>query len=93
MPDKREPKVRPTVSIRCRLFARYAEIAGREVVTVELPEGATVRDALARVRESVRNGNLLPERPLAAVNHTHVLPDHVLADGDELALLPPLAGG
>ncbi len=90
---EREPDELPVVSVRCRLFARYAEVVGVHDLTLDLPRGATVADAVACVRNRVHNGHLIPVRPLAAVNHAHVLPDHVLAEGDELALLPPLAGG
>jgi molybdopterin converting factor small subunit len=79
--------------IRCRLFARYAEGVGREEVTLELPPDAVVADAVAALRNAVPRGELLPERPLVAVNLRHVLPRDALHDGDELALLPPLAGG
>jgi len=34
-----------------------------------------------------------PEHPLVARNEAHALPGDTLRDGDELALLPPLAGG
>jgi molybdopterin converting factor small subunit len=79
--------------VRCRLFARYAEVVGREEVMLELPPDAVVADAVAALRATVPRGNLLPERPLVAVNLRHVLARDPLHDGDELALLPPLAGG
>ncbi len=76
-----------------RALARYAEILGLEETTLELAEPATVGDAVKLLRQSVPNGRLLPERPLVAVNLEHVLVETPLRDGDELALLPPLAGG
>jgi molybdopterin converting factor small subunit len=79
--------------VRCRLFARYAEVVGREEVVLELPPDAVVADAVAALRAAVPRGDLLPSRPLVAVNFQHVLPGDRLKDGDELALLPPLAGG
>jgi molybdopterin converting factor small subunit len=79
--------------VRCRLFARYAEVVGREEVVLELPHDARVADAVAALRTSVPGGERLPVRPLVAVNLRHVLPGDPLHDGDELALLPPLAGG
>ena len=81
------------VRVRCRLFARYAEVVGREEVVLELPPDAVVADAVAALRASVPGGQLLPARPLVAVNLQQVLPGDRLHDGDELALLPPLAGG
>jgi molybdopterin converting factor small subunit len=35
----------------------------------------------------------MPQQPLVAVNLTYASGDHVLADGDEVALIPPVAGG
>lgn len=76
-----------------KLFAQYAELVGTPSVELDLPEGATVADAVAALRRHSANAALLPQRPLAALNLEHVLPGRRLADGDELALLPPLAGG
>jgi molybdopterin synthase catalytic subunit len=81
------------LTVCCRFFARYRELLGHEHLTLELPEGATAGDAVAAVRAKLERGAALPERPLVAVNHEHVLPGHVLSDGDEVAFLPPLAGG
>ncbi len=81
------------ISVRCRLFAQYAEIVGRDELTVKLPPEATVGDAVCKLREQAPHGELLPERPLVALNQVHALPDQPLQDGDELALLPPVAGG
>ena len=81
------------MKVRCRLFARYAELAGLEEVEIDLPGSATVADAVSRVRAMLRGGELIPKHTLVAVNHEHSPMDQVLHDGDELALLPPLAGG
>lgn len=80
-------------TITCRLFGRYAEVLGVEAIALRLPGGATAGDAVAALRSRVPRGELLPERPLIAVNQHHALPGAPLAEGDELALLPPLAGG
>jgi molybdopterin converting factor small subunit len=80
-----------TVSVR--LFARYAEVVGEERVEIALPTGATVADLLAVLRLQLPGFAVLPARPLCAVNLAHVLPSHTLRDGDEVAILPPLAGG
>jgi molybdopterin synthase catalytic subunit len=81
------------LKISIRLFAQYAEAVGRARVEISLPEGATVGDLLAEFRRRIPEAAPLPERPLCAVNLAHVLPGQRLRDGDEVALLPPLAGG
>jgi molybdopterin synthase sulfur carrier subunit len=82
-----------TGTIHLRFFARYAEFVGREeaVLAVALP--ATVGDVVQRVRAELPGGRGIPERPLAALNLTHVKLDASVQDGDEVAFLPPLAGG
>ena len=79
-------------SIRVLLFASYAERLGLESVEVRIPLPATVREVVDRVR-SLPGGNELPSRPLCALNLAHVSLDHEVITGDEIALLPPLAGG
>lgn len=80
------------VNVRVLLFASYADRLGLESVRVALPALATVADALEHVR-SLPGGKQIPPRPLCAVNLAHAALDTRLAEGDEVALLPPLAGG
>jgi molybdopterin converting factor small subunit len=82
-----------TITVECRFFARYAEILGRDVLPLELPETATVGDAVRELRRTLPASDVLPERPLAAVNRQHTALTGRLTHGDELAFLPPLAGG
>jgi molybdopterin converting factor small subunit len=82
-----------SITVRFRFFARYAELLGRSESSVTLKAPATVADAVRALRERVPGGGLIPEHPLVALNREHALYDRPVADGDELALLPPLAGG
>ena len=77
--------------IRIRCFARYAELFGEEV---ELPaEGiATVGDLLDRLR-TLPGGGILGGTALVAVNQRQARPAERVNAGDEIAILPPLAGG
>jgi len=81
------------ITVRVRFFARYAELVGRSEATVSLSPPATVGDVVRRVREDLPGARALPERPLAAVNMKHVKLDAQVQSGDEVALLPPIAGG
>jgi molybdopterin converting factor small subunit len=54
---------------------------------------ATVADVIARVREAFPGTQALPPKPLAAVNQRQAKLDALVNEGDEVALLPPLAGG
>jgi molybdopterin converting factor subunit 1 len=76
-----------------RLFALHREIAGREAYIVELPDGCTVADAFARVCADYPEIAKQSGSAAFAVNREHVGSDAAVADGDELAILPPVAGG
>jgi len=76
------------VEITVRLFAILRERAGTRELTLELPDGARVADALTEL------GELAAGLPLVmAVNREYAPNDHVLDPGDELALIPPVSGG
>jgi molybdopterin synthase catalytic subunit len=76
------------VEVTVRLFAMLRERAGTGSVTLELPEGARVRDALDSL------SGLAEGIPLVmAVNREYASEEQVLGAGDELALIPPVSGG
>jgi MoaE-MoaD fusion protein len=76
------------VEVTVRLFAMLRERAGARELTLELPEGARVRDALDEL------GDLAAGLPLVmAVNREYAPEEQVLGAGDELALIPPVSGG
>jgi molybdopterin converting factor small subunit len=63
-----------------------------ESVQLTLPEGALVNDALAQLR-ALPGGDRLPPAPLVAINLAYARTDSPLTSGDELAVIPPVAGG
>jgi molybdopterin converting factor small subunit len=81
-----------TVTVRVLLFASYAELLGRDALELQLESPSTVADAIERLR-SEPGGNRLPPKLVCALNLAQVGPRARLTTGDELALLPPLAGG
>lgn len=79
--------------VRVRLFAIQRELAGAREVPLELPDGATVEDAWSAVVE--RFPVLAPGRSSLrfARNGDYAEPGSALADGDEVAFIPPVSGG
>lgn len=77
---------------RVLLFARYAELFGAPEVSITLADGATVADLITALRD-LPGGASLPAVPFVAVNFEQSSALRRLMPGDELALLPPLAGG
>jgi molybdopterin converting factor small subunit len=80
------------VTVQVLLFARFAELLGAERLTLELPRPASLQAVLDRLA-AMPGGAGLPPRPLLALNLVQASPGTLLEDGDEVAVLPPLAGG
>ncbi len=81
------------MDVTVRLFASLREFAGAGTLALQLGDGATVADAIAQLRQGALAG-LPPNAPfVAAVAREYVKEDHPLAEGDELALVPPVSGG
>ena len=81
------------IAVRALLFARLREQAGTDVVRLELAAGATVKDVYAALRlaHPALEPDLKVVRP--AVNREFAGWDAVVADGDEVAFIPPVSGG
>ena len=79
------------MTIVVRLFGRYRDLSPQEAISVELGEGARVRDLVAALH--ARGMEALPERPVVAVNLSPAPDDQMLKSSDEVALIPPAAGG
>jgi molybdopterin converting factor small subunit len=80
------------MSIPVLLFASYADAFGARRVDAPLEAPCTVRDLVASIR-GLSGGHVLPAEPLVAVNHAWVDADGLIAIGDEVAVIPPVAGG
>ena len=91
--DQPTPARSGRVGILVRLFAAYREATGISETRVSVPAGSTpevVWSRLLVVHPSLgRFGGSL----VAAVNGQYAGLDRTLADGDELAFLPPVSGG
>jgi molybdopterin converting factor subunit 1 len=79
--------------IQVLYFAVFRERLGRETETLELADGARVVDALAALAAKHEPIATLRTKFRVAVNQDFTDEDHGLCDGDELALIPPVAGG
>ena len=74
-------------------FAGLRDRAGAGKIPVELPDGATVSDAIEAARVASEREWTVPRAVMTAVNEEYADRDQRLADGDELALIPPVSGG
>jgi molybdopterin converting factor subunit 1 len=77
--------------IRVLLFAGLREKAGRGEMELEMAEGAAARDIPREI-----SGLGMAQAPPSlrfAVNEEYVTGSETLKEGDEVALIPPVAGG
>ena len=76
------------VQVAVKLFAALRERAGTRERALELADDASIEDVWPALG--------LGEEPAGlvyAVNRSYVDRSHALADGDEIALIPPVSGG
>ena len=81
------------MQIRVKLFASVKDIVGRREVVLDLPEGITAAGLLERFAADYPGLRGLAPSLLLAVNREYVEGNRVLAEGDEVAFIPPVSGG
>ena len=74
------------------LFASYADAFGAKRIDVPVGAPCTARDLVEAMR-ALPGGGRLPAVPLVAVNRVWVDLERAIDPGDEVALIPPVAGG
>jgi molybdopterin converting factor small subunit len=79
--------------VTIRLFAAHREIAGRASYAADMPEGSSVDDVFARACVAHPGLARTCGSVAFALNAAHVDGAAPVADGDEVAFLPPTAGG
>ena len=81
------------MTIRLLYFATFRDVAGRDGEDRQLAAGTPVsalwQTLVAEMPDLARTGAMPP----AAANCEYTAPATILADGDEVAFLPPVAGG
>jgi molybdopterin converting factor subunit 1 len=79
--------------VRVLLFAMIRDAAQTGEVDVELPEAATAQEAIAHVECRFPQISTYLARAAIAVNRAYAASETVLADRDEVAVIPPVSGG
>lgn len=82
--------------IKVLFFAHLAELAGQNATQVEYESDCTPRSvvqSLVGEMPKALTDALIHDYALVAANQNMIAWDDPLADGDELAFLPPFSGG
>lgn len=81
------------VTVTVRYFAGLREAVGTAMETLKFEGAPTAAEAVDRVFAEHPEGARWRRSLMFAVNRTYARPEALLADGDELALIPPVSGG
>ena len=83
----------PRVKVRLLFFAVLRDITGQSEAELELAGGTRARDVWQQLRMRYAKLADYVQPPMTAINESYESPDAELHDGDELAFIPPVAGG
>lgn len=81
------------MQIRVLFFGLLKDIADPSEDTVDLPDGATIESLFAHYVSRFPKLEGLADSIALARNQQFAQPGELLADGDEIAFLPPVSGG
>jgi molybdopterin converting factor subunit 1 len=79
--------------VTVKLFARLRDIAGAAELARDVAPGATIRDVWRNLAVEFPEFDRYERSISSAVNADYARMDRQLADGDEIAFLPPVSGG
>jgi molybdopterin converting factor subunit 1 len=81
------------IKVEVLLFGQAREMAGRPKIELELDDPASVASAFAALKTLHPKIEQLERSLLFAINEEYASREQPLADGDRLAVLPPVSGG
>jgi molybdopterin converting factor subunit 1 len=81
------------VRVTVKLFARLRDVAGTGEIVRDVPAGATVRSLWSELVAEFPEIASYERSISTAINADYAKMDQRLADGDEVAFLPPVSGG
>lgn len=79
--------------VNVRLFARLRELVGAGDLVVDAPAGATVKDVWTALVAAHPSAAAYERSLSCAVNLEYARMTAPVAEGDEVAFLPPVSGG
>ena len=79
--------------MRLLYFAVLRDVTGKREELLDLPDGTRAADVWRRLRDQHAALRDYVQPPMTAINESYADAEQVLAEGDELAFIPPVAGG
>ena len=81
------------MKVKVKLFAMLREMAGREETTLEVPDEISCEEVLLRLQTEIPILGSVFKLCLVTINGRYVDKTMDVAEGDEVAILPPVSGG
>ena len=81
------------MKVRAEFYSRVKEIVGASALELSLPKNATVNDLFEQLKESYPKLRDFEKSMLFGVGVEFVDRNHVLNEGDVIAIMPPVQGG
>ena len=81
------------MKVSARFFSQLRDVAGTELVQLNLPEGASVSDVLEQLYAKFPALRSHDKTILVGAGVEFVDRNHRIKSGDELAIMPPVQGG
>ena len=81
------------MKIRVQFYSQLRDLAGRQAVDLDLPEGATVAALLDKIYHEMPPLRAHDKAILTGVGVEFVERDYVIKPGDEISVMPPVQGG
>jgi sulfur-carrier protein len=79
------------MKISISFYAQSREIAGKNQMDIEIPDGEDVAGLIRRLQ--LQYTGFIDLQILLAVNTEYVENNYRLHDGDRVAIIPPISGG
>lgn len=81
------------MKVRLLYFAVLRDVTGKDAAELSLPEGTSAGEVWQRLRDEHPPLRAYQQPPMLAINESYATPETLLREGDELAFIPPVAGG
>lgn len=81
------------MQVTAKFFSSDRATIGKDQLTVELPDGSTIRQLIQAIQKEFSNFQITQGGIHLLVNQVNASPDTVLHDGDKILFLRAIAGG
>lgn len=82
-----------SVKITLRIYGRYKDIAGKETIQLDIPEGNTLRDVIDVFVKHYPVTEKDKSRMIVTKNKMYTSYDTMITEEDEVTIAPPVVSG